>query len=158
MNHPLELIWIDEPAPVVDTQYTINENWVEWNVDLENNFDFNIYWEDGTDLWTNTHPCDDSTYFVLQYQNICAWTFPVTTLCVENEINEHQELDMEWQFCSKQLTNNSGYSGEAIVYNSLGQSIYHGTSANGIILESIAQPRWVKTPKKIYPIRWCCKD
>jgi hypothetical protein len=65
---------------------------------------------------------------------------------------------MEWQFCSKQLTNNSGYSGEAIVYNSLGQSIYHGTAANGISLESIAQPRWVKTPKKIYPISWCCKD
>ena len=158
MEHPVELIWIDEPAPVVDTQYTINENWVEWNVDLENNFDFNIYWEDGTDLWTNTHPCDDSTYFVLQYQNICAWTFPVATICEETAVDEANDLDMEWQFCSKQLTNNGDYSGEAIVYNSLGQSIYHGVAANGIILESIAQPRWVKTQGKIYPIRWCLKD
>jgi len=158
MEHPLELIWIEEPIPMVDTAYTINENWVAWNVALESNFDFNIYWEDGTDLWNNIHPCDDSTYFVLQYQNICAWTFPVATLCVVNEIDEHQELDMEWLFCSNQLSNDMGYCGEIIVFNSLGQSIFLGSTSNGIFLTSASQPRWVKTKEKIYPIRWCLKD
>lgn len=156
--HPMKLIWIAEPMPLVDTLYTINENWVEWEVDLENNFDFNIYWEDGTDLWSNIHPCNDSTYFVLQYQNICAWTFPVATMCVESSTHEMQSENLEWLFCSNQLTNNSGYTGEIRVYNALGQCLYFGSASSDFTFEHLDQPRWVRSQEKIYPVRWCIKD
>lgn len=157
-QHPMHLIWLESPLPTVDTTYTINENWVEWNVDLENNFDFDIYWEDGNNQWSNIHPCNDSTYFVLQFENICAWNFPLLTLCQENNISSPSSGDIRWTFCGQWLTANGWFSGNLMVYNALGQILYQGPASKTIALGRGDCPRWIKAGDKIYPINWCLMD
>ncbi len=157
-QHPMQLIWIESPMPTVDTIYTINENWVEWNVDLENNNGFNIYWEDGNDQWSNIHPCNDSTYFVLQFENICAWNFPLLTLCQENNIAPRITSNITWVFCDQWLKSSETFWGNIEVYNALGQMLYQGSGSNAITLRSGDSPRWIRGDDTIYPIHWCMME
>jgi hypothetical protein len=58
------------------------------------------------------------------------------------------------------LEYNCSSSGSVVLawYNALGQTLFWGLAKSHIPLEFSAQPRWVKTRDKIYPIQWCAED
>ncbi len=158
VEHAMVLEWITPPNPSVDTLSESGSEFVQWEVTSNDSLPFDIYWEDGSTEWQNLYPCNDSTYFVLEYQDICAWTFPVYTICLETSIPQSSEDSMTWTFCSGSVYAQQHFNEEIWIYNALGQTLFWGLAKSHIPLEFSAQPRWVKTRDKIYPIQWCAED
>jgi hypothetical protein len=158
VEHAMVLEWITPPNPSVDTLSEPGSEFVQWEVTNNDSLPFDIYWEDGSTEWQNLYPCNDSTYFVLEYQDICAWTFPLYTICLETSIPQSSEDSMTWTFCSGSVYAQQHFNEEIWIYNALGQTLFWGLAKSHIPLEFSAQPRWVKTRDKIYPIQWCAED
>lgn len=156
--HGWPLEWITAPTPIVDALPIEGGNVVACSVSNADSLVFEIDWEDGSMDWLNNIPCNDSTYFVLEYHNYCAWTFPIYSACIETLITEKKDKDGVWTYCGGLLSSDIDFSGETTVYNAMGQTIHRGQTGGIISIEKALLPRWVKNLGKIYPIQWCAEE
>jgi hypothetical protein len=155
VSHPVAIDWIEAPSPTVDTLWGVNQNALQWQVNIEVEVNFDIYWEDGSNEWEFNHICGDSTYFVLESNNICSWTFPLFSICPTVQISEINSEPLIWQWCDEELKCNMIINEEIEIYNYVGQLIRKDHLSPTVNLPNITCPRWVKHGENLYPITWC---